>query len=355
MRQPRVAATPAFAASVLFNLMAAVSAPLAEAASVTASASSYEVGQTVTQPNSASAFIQRHGPGAPGSTQAGANAGFGALDGVSTHLGCGFALNNFQQICNDARTTSTFADHITITANVPNGTPVQVRATFNAGGMVNGIGGYNYSTYAHVNGTNGGVVGNSTGGTVQTANQLPISGSFTWLVNLAVGTSYEVTGYLFTNTYNRWCAGGSADCDPSLTIWTMTVNLGSSLQLELVNPAPAGAQIVSESGHNYTISTLAADGSPVAPSGLSPARPNPSSGPVSLSLALAGETQVDVAVFDLAGRRVATLTRGTLGPGTHALAWDGRDERGAAAGRGVYFVRAKGRGIDATRRVLRLE
>jgi hypothetical protein len=355
MRQLSVAATPVFAASILFTLLATVATPVANAASVTASANSYEVGQSDTQPVSASAFIQRHGPGAPGSTQAGANSAYAALDGFSTMVGCGFALNNFQQVCNDARSTSTFLDRITITAGAPNGTPVQVRAIFNAGGMVDGKGGYSYTTYAHVNGVNGGVVTGGTGGTVQTANQLPISGTYTWTVNLQVGTAYEVTGYLFTNVINRWCAGGSADCEPSATSWTMSLNLGSALQLELVNPAPPGAQIVSESGHDYTVSTLAANGSPMTPSGLSPARPNPSRGPVSLSLALAGETPVDVAVFDLAGRRVATLARGTLGPGSHTLAWDGRDDRGGESGRGVYFVRAKGPGIDATRRVLRLE
>lgn len=268
-------------------------------------------------------------------------------------VGCGFEFNNFQQVCHDARTTSTFLDHITIVADAPNGTPVQVQATFDAGGMVDGTGGYFYQAYARVNGVLIGNVTGSTGGTVQVVNDLPITGSGTVTVNLLVGTAYEVTGYLFTNVINRWCAGGSADCVPSATVWTMTVNLGSGLRLALPSPLP-NAQIVSESGHDYTAPTVGVGEGAIASSGLSPAWPNPTRGPATLSLALAGETPVDVAVFDLAGRRVATLARATLGPGSHAIAWDGRDESGGEARGGVYFVRAKGPGIDATRRVLRL-
>lgn len=353
MRQPHAAAVPVFAASILFALSGFGAVSPAEAATVTASANSYETSQSDTQPASALAFVERHGPGAPGWSRASADARLGALGGRSTMVGCGFEFNNFQQVCNDARTTSTFTDLVTIVAGVPNGTPVQVQATFDAGGRVDGIGGYSYQAYAHVNGLLVGNVSASTGGTVQVVNDLPITGSGTLTLNLVVGTTYNVTGYLSTNVFNRWCAGGSADCVPSATVWTLTVNLGSGLRLAVSSPLP-GAQIVSEGGHDYTAPTAGVGEGAITRSGLSPAWPNPTRGSSSLSLALARETPVDVAVFDLAGRRVATLSRATLGPGSHALAWDGRDEHGAEARGGVYFVRARGPGLDATRRVLRL-
>ena len=50
---------------------------------------------------------------------------------------------------------------------------------------------------------------------------------------------------------------------------------------------------------------------------------------------------VDVSVFDLAGRRVATLARGRFGPGAHVVPWDGRGADGSGARAGMYFVRGR--------------
>jgi flagellar hook assembly protein FlgD len=45
---------------------------------------------------------------------------------------------------------------------------------------------------------------------------------------------------------------------------------------------------------------------------------------------------VDLAVFDLQGRRVATLLAGELPQGSHTAAWAGRDEAGREVAAGVY-------------------
>jgi photosystem II stability/assembly factor-like uncharacterized protein len=47
---------------------------------------------------------------------------------------------------------------------------------------------------------------------------------------------------------------------------------------------------------------------------------------------------VRVRVTDVLGRQVRMLVRRNLGPGTHAATWDGRDDGGARAAPGVYFV-----------------
>jgi endonuclease/exonuclease/phosphatase family metal-dependent hydrolase len=54
-------------------------------------------------------------------------------------------------------------------------------------------------------------------------------------------------------------------------------------------------------------------------------------------LAQAGDVQLDV--FDVAGRRVARLAAAAFGRGTHAVRWDGRGDGGRPLGSGVYFVR----------------
>ena len=83
-------------------------------------------------------------------------------------------------------------------------------------------------------------------------------------------------------------------------------------------------------------------------------RPNPSLGTVRMDLALASATHVELAVFDVAGRRVRTLARGPLAAGTHPVTWDGRDDGGRALGAGVYLVRANAGGRMLVQRVLRV-
>lgn len=77
-------------------------------------------------------------------------------------------------------------------------------------------------------------------------------------------------------------------------------------------------------------------------------RPNPSRGSVGVVFGLPAEQVVDVGVWGVDGRRVATLASGLLSAGRHALTWDGRDTRGARVAAGVYLVRASspsGRGV----------
>lgn len=82
--------------------------------------------------------------------------------------------------------------------------------------------------------------------------------------------------------------------------------------------------------------------------------PNPTQGAVSPSLEVptAGDLAVDV--LDAQGRRIATLERGSAGPGRRAIAWSGRTGTGHRAAPGAYFVRARMAGRQtATRVVLR--
>jgi len=67
--------------------------------------------------------------------------------------------------------------------------------------------------------------------------------------------------------------------------------------------------------------------------------PNPSNGRSTLRYAVpVGGANVDLAVFDLGGRRVKTLARGTVRAGSHQVDWDLRDESGARVRPGMFFV-----------------
>ena len=68
--------------------------------------------------------------------------------------------------------------------------------------------------------------------------------------------------------------------------------------------------------------------------------PNPFRAGTRLTLGLPAPARVELNVYDAAGRLQRRLAQGTeLDAGPHELAWDGRDEFGAEAAPGVYFVR----------------
>ena len=78
-------------------------------------------------------------------------------------------------------------------------------------------------------------------------------------------------------------------------------------------------------------------------------RPNPSAGPTTVEFDLPRSAHVRVEVFDVLGRRVASLVDGALGAGRHAVAWDGATATGARARAGVYLCRLNAGEFSARR------
>jgi hypothetical protein len=74
--------------------------------------------------------------------------------------------------------------------------------------------------------------------------------------------------------------------------------------------------------------------------------PNPFNPQATIAFGLAQAGHVEVAVFDLTGRRVAVLTRASLAAGPHRLTWNGRDGHGHTMPSGSYIVR-----LETTSRV----
>jgi hypothetical protein len=81
--------------------------------------------------------------------------------------------------------------------------------------------------------------------------------------------------------------------------------------------------------------------------------PNPARPGTAFRFALgAGGGPVSVAIYDVAGRLVRRIESPTLAPGEHALAWDGRDDRGRAVAAGLYVYRITAPGGTATHKLL---
>jgi hypothetical protein len=62
--------------------------------------------------------------------------------------------------------------------------------------------------------------------------------------------------------------------------------------------------------------------------------PNPFNASTTVSFAVDNKTDVDLAVYDIVGRRVATLYSGPVNAGTHRVTWNAGD-----ISSGVYFYR----------------
>jgi hypothetical protein len=342
-------------ARILALLLVGAAARADAAPSTSAAASAYgnTDSHTGTGSISANASIQ----GSPGTAAATCTADLGGLVSWATMTGCVIQFPPFQQICNDGNSQSSFGEQVMVVSDAPYGTPVQVQATYQVSGQLQGTGVYSYLTSANVNNTGLPGVSASSGGTTVFGASSPISGGGTVAVGTSVGASMPVAAYCNVEVEDRYCDGGSQNCNVSDTDWSISLWLSCALTLS-VPTLPPGAtyvHLVSESGHDYSQPPASVGGSTTRREGLAPARPNPARDGSLLDLTLARGRNVDVGVFDLAGRRVATLADGALSAGVHTLAWDGRDGSGTRVRAGVYFVRAVGEGLDATREVLRLQ
>lgn len=80
--------------------------------------------------------------------------------------------------------------------------------------------------------------------------------------------------------------------------------------------------------------------------------PNPFSAVTSIDITLSDEADVNLEIFDVAGRRVRALSMGLLGAGTTPLAFDGRDQRGHQLPSGVYFCRIQAGDAAVTRKLV---
>ncbi|MFO7652601.1 MAG: FlgD immunoglobulin-like domain containing protein, partial [Candidatus Krumholzibacteriia bacterium] len=95
--------------------------------------------------------------------------------------------------------------------------------------------------------------------------------------------------------------------------------------------------------------TAVSDAPPSRPS--LEAWPNPFNPSLTLAFGLAADGPVELAIFDLRGRRVATLVSETRPAGRHLATWDGRDDAGRRAPAGTYLCRLVANGQIVPRHV----
>jgi hypothetical protein len=80
--------------------------------------------------------------------------------------------------------------------------------------------------------------------------------------------------------------------------------------------------------------------------------PNPFNPTTTIRFEIPRDANVDLGIFDLRGRRVATLHRGPIEAGFHDARWEGRDDSGRSVASGLYFVRLNGPGFSDARKMM---
>ncbi len=92
-----------------------------------------------------------------------------------------------------------------------------------------------------------------------------------------------------------------------------------------------------------------------APFALAQNQPNPFNPSTAIGFSLPAAGDVSLLVFDVSGRLLRTLAHGRHAAGTHAVSWDGRDDRGQAVPSGLYLYRLSANGTTTTRRMTLLK
>ena len=80
--------------------------------------------------------------------------------------------------------------------------------------------------------------------------------------------------------------------------------------------------------------------------------PNPAAQGTHFDFVLAEPGVVDLAVYDVRGRKVRSLESERRPAGRYTMQFDGKDDRGVALAAGAYFIRLRSKAFEATQRVL---
>ncbi|MBT4501884.1 MAG: DUF362 domain-containing protein [Gemmatimonadetes bacterium] len=82
--------------------------------------------------------------------------------------------------------------------------------------------------------------------------------------------------------------------------------------------------------------------------------PNPFNSDTVIRFALPNDGEIDLAIYNLTGQKVATLMAGPRRAGSYAINWDGRDRYGADLASGTYLYQLRTEQYSETRKLLLL-
>ncbi len=84
---------------------------------------------------------------------------------------------------------------------------------------------------------------------------------------------------------------------------------------------------------------------------LGPARPNPFNSTVTFDYKVPVECEIEIAIYDILGKKIRLLFDGNRGSGLHSEVWDGKDDKGRTVASGTYLYRLKADDYEETRKM----
>jgi hypothetical protein len=184
------------------------------------------------------------------------------------------------------------------------------------------------------------------------AGWCPGSGVWPWDVDL---TSYVVPGTDAVLDYNvqaytNYCRPDNPDCVNGQTCTDCAYN-GNGHTMPIYAVA---TQLISYRINPFSGVAQHPQGGSQPSLSVAPNAPNPFHPPTFIRYSLASAGDVQVVIHDAGGRIVRRITQSHDGPGSYALAWDGRTDLGTEAPSGVYFYEVRSGGASGARKMLLL-
>ena len=174
---------------------------------------------------------------------------------------------------------------------------------------------------------------------------------------LTIPGSRPLQGLVFANPNVGWASGRgttSMTTDGGTT-WESAPVEGNINRFRMVNDSLGYA--VGEHVHKFSGSvptTREAAPVPEAAARLGANYPNPFAASTVIAYTLRERTHVRLSIYDVLGRRVATLVDAQQPPGAHEIRWDGTAETGEAVRPGFYFYRLESGLNTQTRSMVRV-
>ncbi|MEO0185962.1 MAG: FlgD immunoglobulin-like domain containing protein, partial [candidate division WOR-3 bacterium] len=79
---------------------------------------------------------------------------------------------------------------------------------------------------------------------------------------------------------------------------------------------------------------------------------NPNRGNVQLKYELPVDSKVEIVIYDITGRLIRRLFKGTKESGYHSSFWSGDDESGTLVPSGIYFIELKASELRVNRKII---
>ena len=142
--------------------------------------------------------------------------------------------------------------------------------------------------------------------------------------------SFSLSGYLGRSDVKVRFVAGTGTLDDHYLYWYLDdVSITAEVPVGIGGDVPAAGSFASA---------------------LHPARPNPFNPRTSLTFSLEEAGSVNLAVFDMSGRRVRTLVDDVRSAGDHSVTWNGQDEAGNVLPSGVYTATLRaGQNVETQR------